>query len=99
RKSYIYVQDCIDAILHTVDRATDKVTILNLGTDEYVEVNDSIQAIVGHLGLSPTFTYSGGERGWIGDSPFIFLDTARVRALGWQPKLTIRQAVVRTVQY
>jgi UDP-glucose 4-epimerase len=99
RKSYIYVQDCIDAILHAVDRVADRVSILNLGTDEYVEVNDSIQAIVGHLGLTPTFTYAGGERGWVGDSPFIFLDTARVRALGWQPKLTIRQAVVRTVEY
>jgi UDP-glucose 4-epimerase len=99
RKSYIYVQDCIDAMLHAVEHVADKVTILNLGTDEYVEVNDSIRAIVEHLGISPTLTYAGGERGWIGDSPFIFLDTRKVRALGWAPKLTIRQAVVRTVQY
>ena len=33
----------------------------------------------------------GGDRGWIGDNPFIFLDTAKIRALGWQPKLTIRE--------
>ena len=43
--------------------------------------------------------YSGGERGWIGDSPFIFLDCARLRALGWTPKLTIGEAVVRTVEF
>jgi len=99
RKSYIYVQDCIDAMLLAIGTVHEKVTILNLGTDEYVEVNDSIRCIVDHLGISPELHYAGGERGWIGDSPFIFLDTAKVRALGWQPKLTIREAVVKTVEY
>jgi UDP-glucose 4-epimerase len=103
RKSYLYVQDCVDAMLLAITRLTDpaadKVTILNLGTDEYVEVNDSIRAIVEYLGINPELSYTGGERGWIGDSPFIFLDTRRIRALGWQPTLSIRQAVVRTVQY
>src|SRR5262249_21735646 len=31
RKSYIYVQDCIDAILLAMGKATDKVNIFNLG--------------------------------------------------------------------
>jgi UDP-glucose 4-epimerase len=99
RKSYLYVQDCVDAMLLAVERIADKVTILNLGTDEYVEVNDSIRCIVDHLGISPELSYAGGERGWIGDSPFIFLDTGRIRALGWRPKLSIREAVVKTVRY
>jgi len=51
------------------------------------------------LGLAPERRYTGGERGWIGDSPFIFLDTAKVRALGWRPKLSIREGVIRTLQY
>src|SRR6201991_1762505 len=42
RKSYLYVQDCIDAILLATQAAQDKVNIFNLGTDEYCEVNDSI---------------------------------------------------------
>jgi UDP-glucose 4-epimerase len=99
RKSYMYIQDCIDAMLLAIEKVEDKVAILNLGTDEYAEVNDSIGWITAYLGLQPTLTYAGGERGWIGDSPFIFLDTKRIRTLGWQPKLTIRQAVERTVQY
>jgi UDP-glucose 4-epimerase len=41
----------------------------------------------------------GGDRGWIGDNPFIFLDCAKVRALGWQPALSIREGVLRTLQY
>jgi len=99
RKSYLYVQDCIDAILTAISRADARVNIFNLGTDEYCEVNDSISWICEHLGLRPKLTYSGGERGWVGDSPFIFLDCSRIRALGWRPQLTIKQAVLATIKY
>jgi len=99
RKSYLYVQDCIDGILTALDRADAKVNIFNLGTDEYCEVNESIGWICEHLRLHPKFTYSGGERGWIGDSPFILLDCSRIRALGWRPRLTIKQAVLATIKY
>jgi UDP-glucose 4-epimerase len=98
RKSYLYVQDCIDAIFLALDRAQGKVNIFNLGTDEYCEVNDSIGWICEYLGLHPKLTYAGGERGWIGDSPFILLDCSRIRALGWRPKLTIREAVLATIK-
>jgi UDP-glucose 4-epimerase len=99
RKSYLYVQDCVDAILLALDRATAPVSIFNLGTDEYCQVNQSIQWICERLGLQPKLQYAGGDRGWIGDNPFIFLDCSRIRALGWTPRLTIQQAVVRTVEY
>ncbi len=99
RKSYLYVQDCLDAMLTAIERASERVNIFNLGTDEYCEVDDSIGWISERLGLHPRRIYSGGERGWIGDSPFIFLDCSRIRALGWTPRLTIREAVVRTVEY
>lgn len=99
KKSYLYVEDCIDAILTALERADAKVNIFNLGTDEYCEVNDSIGWICEHLKLHPKLTYSGGERGWVGDSPFILLDCSRIRALGWSPRLTIREAVLATIQY
>ena len=99
RKSYLYVQDCVDAILAVIEKATDPVNVYNLGTDEYCQVNDSLGWICGRMGVSPTREYTGGDRGWIGDSPFIFLDTKKVRSLGWRPKLTIRQGVEKTVEY
>ncbi len=99
RKSYLYVQDCIDAIFLALEGADGKLNIFNLGTDEYCEVNDSIAWICEYLGLHPKLTYSGGERGWVGDSPFILLDCSRIRALGWRPRLTIKQAVLATIQY
>jgi UDP-glucose 4-epimerase len=99
RKSYLYVQDCIDAILAATQKAQAKVNLFNLGSDEYCEVNDSIRWICEELGLKPKIHYSGGDRGWIGDNPFIFLDCSAARALGWQPKLNIRESVLRTIRY
>jgi UDP-glucose 4-epimerase len=99
RKSYLYVHDCIDAILHALKHAQAKVNLFNLGTAEYCQVNDSIGWITGHLGLSPQLSYTGGSQGWVGDNRFIFLDTARIGALGWKPKLTIREGIISTVDW
>ena len=89
----------MSAILTAIDKANDKVNLFNLGTDEYVEVNDSVGFICEALGVAPARTYSGGERGWIGDSPFILLDCSRIRALGWKPTLTIRDGILKTLAY
>ncbi|HEY3453131.1 MAG TPA: NAD-dependent epimerase/dehydratase family protein [Bryobacteraceae bacterium] len=99
RKSYLYVQDCIDAILLTIEKSNARTTVLNLGTDEYCEVIDSIGWICEELGVKPEIRYGGGDRGWIGDNPFIFLDCSAVRALGWKPKLSIKQGIIQTVRY
>ena len=100
RKSYLYVKDCVDAILHILSLPSqNKVNIYNLGTDEYVQVNDSVRFIINHLGLNPEIRYSGGNKGWIGDNPFIFLDTKKIRNTGWQPKLTIEQGVIFTLSW
>lgn len=104
RKSYMYVQDCIEGMLHVVQLGTaatakHRVEVYNLGTDEYAQVNDSIRYICRHLGLNPRLEYTGGDRGWVGDNPFIYLDTRKIRATGWAPRWTIQQAVIRTLQW
>jgi UDP-glucose 4-epimerase len=99
RKSYIYVKDCVEAMLIAIDRANEKVNIFNLGNDEYTEVNGSIGWITGHLGVQPRLEYTGGDRGWIGDSPFIFLDTTRIQSLGWKPRVKIREGVLKSVDW
>jgi UDP-glucose 4-epimerase len=104
RKSYLYVQDCVSAMLHVVNLGTAKkakhrVEIYNLGTDEYVQVNNSIGYICSALGLKPKLEYTGGNKGWIGDNPFIFLDTKKIRATGWKTTLTIEQGIKRTLEW
>jgi UDP-glucose 4-epimerase len=104
RKSYLYVQDCLGAMLHVMNaglasKAKHRVEVFNLGTDHYVQVNDSIRFICAALGLKPRLEYTGGERGWVGDNPFIFLETKKIRATGWKPALTIEQGIGRTLQW
>lgn len=99
RKSYLYVQDCVDAMFVALRSAEGRLNIFNLGTDEYCELDDSIGWITERLGVRPALEYSGGNRGWVGDNPFIFLDTSRIRAFGWRPRLTIREGVIRTVEF
>jgi UDP-glucose 4-epimerase len=99
RKSYLYVGDCIDGMLHAVEQSDESLAIINLGTNEHCAVDDSLAWICAELGMNPVRQYTGDERGWIGDSPFIFLDCSKLRSLGWQPQLTIREAVVRTLGF
>jgi UDP-glucose 4-epimerase len=104
RKSYLYVRDCVAAILWVMERklagtAKHRVETYNLGCDEFVEVNDSIRYICSTLGVSPRLEYSGGARGWVGDNPFIFLDTRKVRATGWRARLSIEQGIGCTLEW
>lgn len=99
RKSYLYVQDCIDAIFLALDKSSEKVNLFNLGVDGYCEINNSVQWICDELDVRPTLHYSGGDRGWIGDNPFIYLDIKKIQALGWQPKISIKEGVIRTLEY
>lgn len=102
RKSYLYVGDCINAMLHVVKnrdalRSKHNVVIYNLGTEEFVEVRESVDIICSALGLKPRVEFTGGQRGWIGDNPFIFLDTKKIRGAGWDSSLSIREGISCTL--
>ncbi len=104
RKSYLYVQDCVSAMLNVIELRTPETAkhgceVYNLGANEYCRVKDSISWITARLGISPRLEFTGGERGWIGDNPFIFLDTQKVRQTGWCPVLSIQEGVERTVDW
>jgi UDP-glucose 4-epimerase len=100
KKSYLYVGNCVDAMLTAVKQPRhNPVEVYNLGTDEYVAVDESIDVICDELKVNPKRQYSGGDRGWVGDNPFIFLDCKKMRSLGWKPDKSIRESVRLTVRY
>ena len=100
-KSYLYVGDCVAAMTLAIDHELEQgaVHVYNLGADETIVVDQSIATITAHLGVAPELEYGGGTRGWLGDSPLIHLDCARIRALGWRPTLTIPEGIRRTVDW
>ena len=100
RKSYLHVTDFVEAVLHlaALEHST-TLEIYNVGTDEHVKVDDSLDVICDELGVNPKRTYAGGDRGWVGDNPFIFLDCTKLRATRWKPRMNIRDGVRATVRF
>ena len=104
RKSYLHVRDCVSGMLRVIEMKTalsakHHVEIYNLGYPEYIEVATSVKWICEHLDVAPRLDFGGGARGWVGDNPFVFLDVSKMRQTGWEPKFTIRDAIVATVDW
>lgn len=99
RKAYLYVADCVNAVWTALSTQENKLNVYNIGPDEFIDVNGSLDVICKKLNVSPRRLYTGGERGWVGDSPFIFLSAEKLKKTGWKSTLPIRDGVARTVDY
>ena len=99
KKSYLNIHDSIDAIFRSMQFFDKKINIINLGTNEFINVNQSIEIICKVLKLKPKISYKGGKRGWIGDNPLIFLDTKKVCSTGWRPRFSIKKSIEITTKY
>ena len=100
RKSYLDVSDCVEALWRVCSVQKDRdsgLEIYNLGTDSACELRDSVAWICQALGLKAQVSYSGGLRGWVGDNPYLLLDTRKIRRTGWTPRFTIQEGVYRTL--
>ncbi|SEP29776.1 UDP-glucose 4-epimerase [Halogranum amylolyticum] len=84
-KSYLHVENCIDAMEHVVEHAGQELNIYNLGTRTTTSVNSIADIIAEEMGLDPDYEYTGGDRGWKGDVPKMRLSIEKLDALGWQP--------------
>ena len=98
RKSYLHVDDCVAALLNRLEAGA-RLEGLNLGCADFCTVTQSAGWICEALSVEPELSYTGGDRGWIGDNPFILLDTTRMCSLGWEPAFGIRDSVVSTVDW
>ena len=100
RKSYLDVTDGVNAIFYALQHARERKNVFNLGHDEVMNVLDLADIVVSELGLKNVrYRTTGGERGWLGDSPFVHLDTGKLKALGWTPQISIDQGIRNTVRY
>ncbi len=99
QKAYLYIGDCIRALWHVMSSCEEKINIFNLGPDEYINVNQSLDVICDVLKVKPKRNYTGGKRGWVGDSPFIFLDCKKLKSTNWRAQKTIRESVQLTLKY
>jgi UDP-glucose 4-epimerase len=95
-RQYIHVQDLVSGILYGYANSSEKVNIFNLSTEELVTIDQLTDIVVEALGLEHVRrTYTSDQpRGYIGDNPNVHLSTDRMKALGWSPKRTAREAIV-----
>ena len=99
KKSYLHVADCVSGMLLAIARAREPINLFNLGHHQWLEVDESIAIITATLGVKPRVVHGGGDRGWVGDSPRILLDTTRLRSLGWAPTRSIQESIVETLAF
>lgn len=98
-KSYLHIFDLMAGIWKVIDSSPKAFNVFNIGHDDALTVDRSVSYIVDELKISPKYNYTGGERGWVGDSPRIQLDTAKLKNLGWKPERSLETGVRDTVKY
>lgn len=97
-KSYIHVDDVVDAMLLASDRVDGVYDVFNVGTEDYVTVTEIAEMVVEQMGLSDVaFAYTGGARGWKGDVPVVRFDSSRIRDMGWTNRRTSAEAIAASI--
>jgi UDP-glucose 4-epimerase len=100
KKSYLYVKDGVEGIFFGIKKFHEKVNIFNLGHKDYMDVSRVADIIISEMGLKNVKKrFTGGKRGWIGDSPFVHLDIGKLEKAGWKPKVSIEEGIRRTAKY
>jgi UDP-glucose 4-epimerase len=100
-KPYVHVEDCLDGMMFGHQRAKETVNYYNLAVDGATSVNEIARWTIEAMGLDPKsvrIEYTGGSRGWPGDVPQVRLETRRMEALGWRPKMSSAEAVGRAIR-
>ena len=97
-KSYMHVEDCVDAMCHVVEEADDAMNTYNLGTRTTTSVRTIADIVAEEMGVDPDYEFTGGERGWVGDVPRMRLSVEKLSALGWEPTASSDDAVRRATR-
>jgi len=97
-KSYIHVDDVLDALLLLHDRGWNGFDVFNVATRDYVTVRQIADLVAERLGISSVqYTFTGGNRGWKGDVPVVRFDTSKLRGLGWSNRRTSVAALTGSI--
>lgn len=100
KKSYLLADDCSDGMLYAFHKAKDAVNLFNLGSDDDIRVSEIVKILLKESGYKKTVVkYTGGRRGWRGDVPFMFLDTNKMKRLGWKASYNSKTAIEKAVNY
>jgi len=97
-KSYMLVEDCVDAMMHIIGQHNAPFTLMNLGTEDTCSVRRIAEIVIDVVGVNAGISYTGGSRGWAGDIPRARLAIDRLLASGFQPSAASEAAVRQTAE-
>ena len=102
-KSYLYITDCIEAMLLGLEKSTEQVEIYNVGSEDQVDVKTIAQIVIKEMDLKNVkLTFTGGVdggRGWKGDVKNMLLDISKIKKLGWKPKHNTQQTIRKAIKH
>jgi UDP-glucose 4-epimerase len=99
-KDYLSVSDCIDGIMLGYEKSSQPVNIFNLGLQEQTTVDELADIVIQEMGLSKVRkSHTGGQRGWIGDNPVVYLSIRKIQELGWRPRVPPKEAIRLTARW
>ena len=102
KKSYLYISDCIEAMLFGMDKSRNKVEIFNIGSEDWVDVSKIADIVSKEMNLSPKYRFTGGVdggRGWKGDVKIMRLSIEKLKNMGWTPKYGSEEAIEMTARW
>lgn len=102
KKSYLYISDCIDAMLFGMEKSKSKVEIFNIGSEDWVDVRKIADIVSQEMGLSPEYRFTGGVdggRGWKGDVKIMRLSIDKLKNMGWKPEYGSEESIRMTTRW
>ncbi len=98
-KSYLYIDDVLDAFLLVWEKSNLPINLYNLTSTDFLTVTEIARVIIKTMGLkNVNLKYTGGKVGWKGDVPIVRLNGDALIKLGWKRKFTTKTAVEKTAQ-
>jgi UDP-glucose 4-epimerase len=101
KKSYLEVEDCVQAMLHCVQHSDGQINVFNIGSEDSVDVTEIADIVAQQMGLNDVqYCYTGGVdgRGWKGDVKVMQLSIKKIKMLGWTPQGGSAQAIETAVK-
>lgn len=99
RKSSVYVEDGVNAIFKVINSSSEKINIFNIGHDDVLTVDEIVNTILKVANIHIEREYLGGDKGWLGDNNFVYLDNRKLKQFGWKPRYSFKQGIKKTVIY
>jgi UDP-glucose 4-epimerase len=95
-RSYVYVNDAIEATMVTWKRSGNHFDVYNVASEDWItvdEVADEVMKTMGLNGVRKVHKPILHGIGWLGDVKRVALKIDKLKALGFKPSMNSREAV------